>query len=66
MMMSKHGNNRSYAMGYVSDPIWYAISTLERIEKLIGQDKMIELSIMALKEYKDEQTYDSKSAASDR
>lgn len=62
-MMSK---NRLYAMGYVSDPIWYAITTLERVERIMGQDMMVELAIMALKEYKDEQTDNVQSATSDR
>jgi hypothetical protein len=42
---------KTYALGYVNNPIDYAIKTLEDVSNLIGQDKQVLFSILALREY---------------
>lgn len=44
----------TYALGYVNDPIQYAINTMENVTKIIGQDKQITFAIMALRELQSE------------
>ena len=41
-----------YALGFVSDPIQYAIETLKQVEEMIGQDKRVEFAVMALEDFR--------------
>lgn len=44
-----------YAAGMATDPIAYAIKTLEWVSDLVGQEKRVEFALMALKEFQAEQ-----------